>query len=298
MDLDSLISACYSLHNERQEVLKTLKTPEEIEKCNKDTLKFFRSEIEPYVFNYLNHTYGRKLDEFWRTHQFSKEYKYAFVIIERRVHPNWWFVLRNILWAAPHFSLYIFCSDINYDFIITLLGDKAENVHIYKWFKGIADREKGSIESNATLKLSGFYKLINAEYIITVQLDSYFLQKIPDWIFTSAYYGAPWSWYIDMAGNGGMSIRNIKNMIEICDKNKESVENNDAEDWHFSQAIIKYNYDLPPLEFRINVFQENFPTDTIPIGIHQFWTFIDNYKISDREYFTKQITKLITVIGL
>jgi len=298
MDLDSLISACYSLHNERQEVLKTLKTPEEIEKCNKDTLKFFRNEIEPYVFNYLNHTYGRKLDEFWRTHQFSKEYKYAFVIIERRVHPNWWFVLRNILWAAPHFSLYIFCSDINYDFITTLLGDKAENVHIHKWFKGIADREKGSIESNSTLKLSGFYKLINAEYIITVQLDSYFLQKIPDWIFTSAYYGAPWNWYIDMAGNGGMSIRNIKNMIEICDKNKQSVENNDAEDWYFSQAIIKYNYDLPSLEFRINVFQENFPTDTIPIGIHQFWTFIDNYKISDREYFTKQITKLITVIGL
>lgn len=312
MDINSLISVCYSLHNERQEVFKTLKTAAPFEHSNdqlsktsekweKDTLKFFRNEIEPYVFNYLNHTYGHKLDEFWKTHQFSKEYKYAFVIIERRVHTNWWFVLRNILWAAPHFSLYIFCSDMNYDFIRTLLGNKAENVHIYKWFKGITNREQGAIESNTTLKLSGFYKLINAEYIITVQLDSYFLQKIPDWIFTSAYYGAPWMWYIDMAGNGGMSIRNIKNMIEICElseKDKKYIENNEAEDSCFSQAIIKYNYDLPSIEFRINVFQENFPTDTIPIGIHQFWTFINNYKISDKEYFTKQINKLTTIIGL
>ena len=265
MDLDSLISTCYSLYNERQELFKTLKTDEEIQKWTKDTLHFYRIEIEPYIFNYLNHTYGHKLDEFWKTHQFSKQYKYAFVIVERRVHPNWWFVLRNILWAAPHFSLYIFCSDVNYDFVKTLLGDKAENVHIYKWFKGITNREKGFTDYNITFKLPGFYKLINAEYLITVQMDSYFLQKIPDWIFTGTYYGAPWGWNNTMPGNGGMSIRNIKNMIELCEKEIQNIQNNEGEDWHFSQAIVKHNHVIPPLEFRCKVIQENFPVDLIPI---------------------------------
>ena len=301
MDIDSLVSVCYSLHNERQELFKTLTTNEEIEKWTKDTLHFYRSKIEPYVFNYLNYTYGHKLDEFWKTHQFSKEYKYAFVIIERRVHPNWWFVLRNILWAAPQFSLYIFCSDINYDFIISLLGDKAENIHIYKWFKGIADATQGAMESNTTLKLSGFYKLIKAEYVLTVHLDSYFLQKIPDWIFTGTFYASPVAWNINMAGCGGLSVRHIKNIIEICEiceKDGESIKNNEPEDSWISQSIVKYNYDILPIEFRINVFQENFPIDIIPIGTHQFWTYINSYKMSDKDYFTKQINKLITIIGL
>jgi len=299
MNIDSLISVCYSLHNERQEVLKTLTTDEEIEKWRKDTLSFFRNQIEPYVFNYLNHTHGYKLDEFWKTHQFSKKYKYAFVIVERRVHPNWWFILRNILWAAPHFSLYIFCSDMNYDFITTLLGDKVENVHIHKWFKGIADKEKGYMESNVTFKLAGFYKLIDADYCITVQMDSYFLQKIPDWIFTGAYYGAPWGWNPSMAGNGGLSVRNIKNMIEMCEKEIEKVNNNnDGEDKFFSEAIEKYNYNFPPYEFRVKVLQENFPIDSIPIGIHQFWTFINNFNLSDKIFFTNHINKSITLVGL
>jgi hypothetical protein len=298
MDPNSLISACYSLHNERQELLKTLKTDEEIEKWRKDTLHFFRIEIEPYVFNYLNHTYGHKLDEFWKTHQFSKEYKYAFVIVERRVHPNWWFILRNILWAAPNFSLYIFCSDVNYDFIKSILGDKAENVHICQWFKGIADREKGFTEYNITFKLPQFYKLIKAEYFITVQMDSYFLQKIPDWIFTGTYYGAPWAWNPTMAGNGGLSIRNVKNMIELCEKEIQNIQNNEGEDWHFSQAIVKYNYVIPPFEFRCKVIQENFPVDLIPIGTHQFWTYINNYNLSDKPLFMNYINKLITLIGL
>jgi len=298
MDLDSIISTCYSLHNERQKIFKTLKTDEEIQKWTKDTLHFYRIEIEPYIFNYLNHTYGHKLDEFWKTHQFSKQYKYAFVIVERRVHPNWWFVLRNILWAAPHFSLYIFCSDVNYDFIRTLLGNKAENVHIYQWFKGVTDREKGFTEYNITFKLPGFYKLINAEYFITVQMDSYFLQKIPDWIFTGTYYGAPWGWNNTMAGNGGMSIRNVTNMIELCEKDIQNIQNNEGEDWHFSQAIVKYNHVIPSLEFRCKVIQENFPVDLIPIGTHQFWTYINNYNLSDRTLFTTHINKLITLIGL
>jgi hypothetical protein len=297
MDFESLINSCISLYNERQEVLhKTVKTNEEHQKWQTDTLHFYRMQIEPFVFNYLNHTYGQKLDEFWKTHQFPKKSDRAFVIIERRVHPNWWFVLRNIAWAAPHFSLYIFCSDLNYDFIKSILGDKADNVNIIRWFKE-GNTENAKNEYNITLKLPGFFKLIDAEYMINFQMDTYFLQKIPDWIFVGTYYGAPWCWNPTRGGTG-ISIRNIKDMIEIYTKELSIITNNYPEDCFICDMIEKYNYSLPSFDFRCKVIQENFPTDNIPIGIHQFWTYLANYNITNKELFASHIKKITTIIGL
>lgn len=295
MDLETLISACYSLQTEQNEILKTLTTPEELQKWQTDTLHFYRMQIEPYVFHYLNYKYADKLEQFWKTHQFPKKNKYAFVIVERRAHTNWWFVLRNIAWAAPHFSLYIFCSDLNYDFIKSILGDKAENVHIHKFFKGIASREKGFNEYNIVFKTPQFYKMIDAEYFINFQLDSYFIQKIPDWIFTGTYYGSPWGWDPNRAGNGGLAIRNTQKMFELCNKEIKNALNNDGEDDYISNAIIKHESDLPPFEFRVKVFQESFPTNFTPIGTHQFWTYINNYNINNKELFTNNIKKLVTI---
>lgn len=295
MDFDTLIASCYSFYNERQSLLKNTNTPEDFNKWQTESLAFYRHQLEPYVFNYLNHTYAEKLDNFWKTHQFPKKSKYAFVIVERRAHPNWWFILRNIAWAAPHFSLYIFCSDLNYDFIKALLGNKADNVNIFKWYKGNTDRDTGRNEYTMTLKLPGLYKLIDAEYIITVQMDSYFLQKIPDWIFTGTYYGAPWGWNPTKGGNGGVSIRNVKNMIEICEKETSNIQNDTAEDWHFSLMLEKYNFSLPSFDFRCKVIQENFPTTTKPIAIHQFWTYLNNYNISDPELFKLNLNKILSI---
>jgi hypothetical protein len=298
MDFDTLISTCYSFYNERQSLFKLASTPEEQIQLQKENLHFFRVHLEPYVFNYLNYTYGKQLDTHWLTHKFPKKNKYAFVIIERRPHPNWWFILRNIAWAAPHFSLYIFGRDLNYDFIKTLLGDKAENVHIHQFYKGVADREKGYYESNLTLQMPQFYRLIDAEYFINVHMDAYFIQKIPDWIFTGTYYGSPWGWDPDRAGNGGLAVRNTKKLIDLCEKEINNVFSKCGEDCYLTDAIIKHNHYLPPLEFRMKVFQENFPTQFIPIGTHQFWTYLTNYNISNKSNFIDNIKKLITIIDL
>lgn len=296
MDFDSLIASCYSAYNERQYILK--KSPTDMDKWQKDTLHYYRIQLEPYIFNYLNIRYGDKLDNFWKTHQFPKKSKYAFVIVERRIHPNWWFLLRNIAWAAPQFSLYIFGSDINYDFIKTLLGDKSDNVHIHTVFKGVADREQGYNESNLLFRTPRFYKFINCEYFINVHLDAYFLQKIPDWIFTGVYYGAPWGWNPSYAGNGGLAVRNTTKLIELCEKEIKNALDNTGEDWYISCAIKKYNYELPSFDFRLNVFQENFPTESVPIGTHQFWTYLHNYNIGDKTLFRSHILKLVTLIGI
>lgn len=298
MNFENIIEACYSVYNERQEVLKTLTSEEDINIWQKDTLHYNRTQLEPYIFSYLNHTYGKKLDEFWKTHTFPKKADKAFVIVERRIHPNWWFVLRNIAWAAPHFSLYIFCSDLNYEFVKSLLGDKANNVHIHQFFKGVADRDKGYWESNLALQMPQFYKMIDAEYCINVHMDAYFIQKIPDWIFTGTYYGSPWCWDPNRGGNGGLAVRNIKNIIELCEKEINNVFNKCGEDYYLSNAVTKYGHFLPPLEFRLQVFQENSPTQYNPIGTHQFWTYLRNYNISNRDEFTNYFRKLVTLINI
>jgi hypothetical protein len=298
MNFEALIETCCSLSAERQIGRNSIKTVEDDNQWQKDTLHFYRTQLEPYVFNYLNITYGKQLDEFWQTHQFPKRAEHAFVIVERRCHPNWWFVLRNIAWAAPHFSLYIFCSDLNYDFIRVILGDKADNVHITKWFKGNVDRQKAFHEYNITFQIASFYKLIDAEYIINFQMDSYFLQKIPDWIFTGVYYGSPWGWDSNRAGNGGLAVRNIPKIIELCEKEIKNALSDCGEDVYISDAIVKHGFEIPPLDFRVKVFQENFPTPYTPIGTHQFWTYLHNYNIPNRAEFTKNIKKLVTLIGI
>lgn len=296
MDFDNIIEACYSVYNERQEALKKIsKTQEELNKWQTDCLSTYRNQLEPYVFNYLNHTYGHTLDTLWKNHQFPKKNKYAFVIVERRAHPNWWFVLRNIAWAAPHFSLYIFCSDLNYDFVKSILGDKMENVHIHQIFKGLADREKGFNEYNIVFKTPKFYQMIDAEYFINFQLDSYFIQKIPDWIFTGTYYGSPWGWNPTYAGNGGLAVRNTQKLIELCEKEIKNALNTIGEDWYLSEAIKKRDIELPSLDFRMKVFQENFPTNFTPIATHQFWTYLNNYNIDNKDIFSKHIKKLVTL---
>lgn len=298
MDFNTLIETCYSVSNERNILLKNINTHDEYNKFQTDSLSFYRNQLEPYVFNYLNITYGKQLDEFWKTHTFPKKSKYAYVIVERRCHPNWWFILRNIAWAAPHFSLYIFCSDFNYDFIKTVLGDKADNVHITKWFKGNPDMKRAFYEYSLTFKMPTFYNLIDAEYFINFQMDSYFLQKIPDWIFTGTYYGSPWCWKYNLAGNGGLAVRNTQRLIDLCNRELKNSLNTCAEDAYISDMIEKYSFDIPPLDFRIKVFQENFPTQFIPIGTHQFWTYLHNYNIDNRDQFTENIKKLVTLIGI
>jgi len=295
MDFNTLIETCYTLVNERQEVLKTTN---DITQWQKESLHYFRVQLEPYIFNYLIHQYGHTLDEFWKTHQFPKKSKYAFVIVERRIHPNWWFVLRNIAWAAPHFSLYIFCSDLNYNFIKTILGDKADNVHIRVWFKGLADKNTGFHEYNITFQMPQFYDLLDAEYIINFQMDSYFLQKIPDWIFTGTYYGSPWAWDPFRAGNGGLAIRHPKRLSELCKKDILNCMSNEGEDTHISDILSKYGYDIPEISFRQKVFQENCPTEFNPIGTHQFWTYILNYNMDNKLEFSNNIKKLVTMIGI
>jgi hypothetical protein len=300
MDFKTLKNILYSIYNQRFVGMPTTTDQNELKLWHASTLDFFRHQFEPYVYQYLTGQYGSKLDAFWKTHTFPKQSKYAVVMVERRCHPNWWFVLRNIAWAAPHCSLYIFCSDMNIDVLRSYLGEKAETVHLISWFKGVATKEEGFLQMESTMTSPDFYEKIDAEYMIGTQLDAYFLQKIPENVFTGDFYGSPWVWEPQSPGGGGITVRNIAAMITICQKEmKEGNKCSGPEDCWIGTNILKHGYVVPPLEFRIQKFLENGPSPLQPIGVHQFWTFVSNFGLNtNREFFEKYVKMLLTIVEL
>ena len=232
----------------------------------KERLHHFRLTFEPYIFNLLLLRYGQKLDEFWKTYHPKKSEK-AFVIVERRCHPNFWFVLRNIAWANPDMSVYIFCSDVNIGFLKSLIGDK--DIHLIPVFKGSPGREEAIKEYNAFLTSCKMYEAIDAEWIIVVQMDVFIRRKISDEIFVGEYWGYPFGWRPEYAGGGGASVRNVKKCYELC----LDSHSNMAEDVWFCEKML--TGEVPSFDFRREFIMENVLSRN-PYIVHQFWTYIDS----------------------
>jgi len=136
-----------------------------------------------------------------------------------------------------------------------------------------------------------FYKGINAEYILTFQTDCFFRKKISDEIFVADYYGAPWGWQLKELGGGGITVRNTHRLAELCSK-EPLPEGGCPEDGWINGLVKKYEGASVPESIRYYAFCENFPTPD-PIGVHQFWTFIDNFNIQDPEKFKKNIENIL-----
>lgn len=285
MSIDSLIHAFYEKEREIGFLRQTVGITENA------SLHKRRCDLEPYVYNYLESTYGAQLTEFWKTHEFPVESRYAWVIVERRCHPNWWFLLRNIAWAGPHMSLYIYCSDENLQYLQRLLGEKVKTVHLIPVFKGFANREEGFRQMERLLTHPNFYRGINAEYILTFQTDCFFRKKIPDEIFIGDYYGSPWGWQLEEMGGGGATVRNTQRLAELCSK-EQIPEGGYPEDGWICNLLKKYDGVQVPEFVRYYTFCENFPTPD-PIGVHQFWTFIHNFGISDPEKFKNNLENIL-----
>lgn len=260
---------------------------------DQSALHKIRCDLEPHVYLFLEETYGPALREFWKTHTFPQKSRYAWMIVERRCHPNLWFVLRNIAWAGPNMALYIICSDENIDYLRSLLGDKAENVHLVPAFKGFANRDEGFKQMEKVMTHPDFYRHIDAEYILTFQTDCFFRKKIPDEIFVGDYYGSPWGWYLEKMGGGGITIRNVKRMVELCSKEPHP-GNGYAEDSWICNLLEKYGNNPPPTSLRMTTFSENFPTID-PIGVHQFWTFIGNFNPNDDYQFKAHLENILKI---
>ena len=244
-------------------------------KSETETLDTLRIQLEPYIYHHLLSKYSSKFSEIWLNYIPPKHSNYAYVIVERRCHPNFEFILKNMAWANPNMSVYIFCSSENIDFIKTLLGSKKlPYFNIIQIFAKDQNREQGKKDYNNLLTSKQFYTYIEAEYILTIQMDVFIRQPIPDSIFCGHYWGAPWGWKSEFPGGGGATIRKISTMREIS-RDSGDPEINTSEDGWMCEKIMK-SYQYPSLEFRANHIMESIPVNN-PIVIHQFWTFYASY---------------------
>ena len=245
-------------------------------KTHREKLHAIRLLMEPYIYNLLLFRYGSQLDEFWKTYLPPKKSDKAFVLVERRCHPNFWFVLRNMAWAGPNMSVYIFCSDINIDFIKSLLGDKVDYFNLIPVFKGSPPRNEAILEYSNFLTSYKLYEAIDAEWIITTQMDVFIRRKITDSMFVGDYWGYPFGWRPEYAGGGGATVRNVKRLYELCKKYRPEPDINEdiCEDVWFCDKMLETNGFIPPFNFRKKYIMENVPSKD-PYIIHQFWTYLD-----------------------
>lgn len=255
-------------------------------------LDALRIDLESYIYLYLAEHYGTMLQTHWETYLPPWESEHAFVLVERRAHPHFRFILQNIAWACPTMAVYIFCSDENRAFIETLLGDKVGHFHIIQAFQGPASREEGKQAYNNVLTDYRFYQCIQATYIMTVQMDTIFRKKLDTALFTGDYWGNPWRWQSAHAGGGGATIRRVVFMIELCqthrpDPTLDLIEG--VEDFWISSRTATY----PDLAVRMQLM-ESIPAYD-PYVLHQFWTFVGVYIDRPKEVVVDYWKHLLTI---
>ena len=255
-------------------------------------LDMYRNTLEPYFYSYLVENYGKMLQDHWETYRPPLESEHAFVIVERRAHPNFRFVLQNMAWAAPHMAVYIFCSDENLDFIAAILGDKGDSFHIIKAFSGDVSREEGKNGYNHIMTDYRFYESISATYLLTIQMDNIIRRKIPSSMFVGDYWGNPWAWRAHAAGGGGATVRRVAAMIDLCKKHRPdpTIDIPPLEDAWVAERTVSF----PDFPFRRAHLMESVPAEN-PVILHQFWTFADAYLAEPRDQVVQYWTHLLTL---
>jgi len=297
MTIESIYELAIEQHNKWTKIREesNVKTQKEANDIQMKRLDSFRLSLEPHIYHYLIEKHGPKLEQFWQTYTPPKKANRAFVIVERRSHQNFWFILRNIAWSNPEMSVYIFCSDENVNFVKSFLGDKLSHFNLVIAFKGEASRERGKKEVDNLLSNYKVYDFIDAEYIMTVEMDTFFRRKVPETIFTGTYWGNPWAWTSETPGGGGVTIRNVKKVSEHCRKLRPdpTIDLHTAQDAWLSDSMFSEKAEFPDLSFRANYIMENINVHN-PVAVHQFWTYLDSYNILDKDKFIAHITRILS----
>jgi hypothetical protein len=273
------------------------------QECPQDIIKTcaarnddFRLTLDPLVYQILETRYGDKLNAFWKTYSPPKVSKYSFCIVERRKHPNMWWVLRNLAWAGPDMAVYLFCSDENEAWLREMLGDKAELFNIRVVFKGNPSRERGKKEVDNLMSDWRTYASIPTRYILTLEVDCFLRRKIPSGLFQGAYYGCSYGWDQGHPGGGGLTVRRIDAMVELCKAERPDLETDLAgsQDCWLGTKTLERELDFPPVNKRKELLMENMYVQH-PIGVHQFWTFLYNFPLHQKEYSLQYISSMLTL---
>jgi len=255
---------------------------------NDNLLPRWRHRYEPFIYDILKQRYGAVLHAFWKGYEPPLTSDRAFVIVERRCHPNLWFILRNIAYFGKGWSIYLFCSKQNYDYCAAILGKNLKNVHLRVIFETHVDSATGVIEYNELLKKLSFWEQISAEHLCVFEMDCYLRRPIPDELLAYDYVGTPWTWNVKSPGGSGLTLRKRSVMLDICRKKEPGALQQDC---FAAEGICELGYEFLHASEGREYFVESCITEN-PVGVHQWWTFFSKISKEHKDYF---IRKLLTL---
>jgi Protein of unknown function (DUF5672) len=245
-----------------------------------------RMRLEPLIFDILKQKYLPPLMNFYSGHTFPVDKDKCVVLIERRIHPNIFFLIRNIAYFARDWSLSIVCSDMNLAYCKECAGHAVDSITFLPLFNGNPTPEEGKTEYNLLLQTSEFYQMFSAEHLLCMETDSYLRKQIPEDSLEYDYVAAPYEWDSTLSG-GGLSLRKRSAMIDICQRKKEKLA---AQDIYICQGVNEFGYRMPEFMTGVTYISESCLYED-PFAVHQWWTFffLDN---EDPNYFFKCLTTL------
>jgi len=227
-----------------------------------------RTRVEPLIFDILKRKYFNIFEEFWSNNSVVKDADKSIIIVERRIHENLAFILRNVFYYARDWSITIICSNVNYKYVKKICTNNLDNIRIVPVFHGNPDRDEARAQYNDLLKELSFYQLLRSEHLFFVEMDSYLRRPIDETMFEYDYVAAPYGWDEASAG-GGMSYRKRSVMLDIC-KNFRSKTS--MQDCYALEGIKALGYKMPDIVRGVEYVAESCYYDD-PMGVHQWWTF-------------------------
>jgi len=219
--------------------------------------------LEKRIFTILKRKYLEPLSNFWDSYQVPKSSDRCIVIVERRIHPNLEFIIKNAAYFARGWSIAIVCSDINIEYISKILKHNLDSVHLIQMFEGNPDPAEGKNEYNYLLQSSEFYSALPSENLLLMEMDTYLRKPVPEEILKYAYVASPYMWDKTTSG-GGLSFRKRSAMLTVCSKYSQL---SPAQDMYACGGIKALGYSRPTFEEEIQYFCESCLYED-PVGFH------------------------------
>jgi hypothetical protein len=159
------------------------------------------------------------------------ESRYIGVIVEPRRHKMLELILRNFVYMMKGWSLLIYHSDDNREYVEKILGEN-HRARLVRMSEGNIDID----DYNRLLMSKEFYETVGGEKILVFQCDSFIRKRCIDRFMEYDYVGAPWApntiskdRYLEVeidrvgvrekhkivVGNGGISLRTPSVMMRI-----------------------------------------------------------------------------------
>lgn len=245
-----------------------------------------RVRLEPLIFDILKKKYWPALDSFWETYTPPLGAENCVILVERRVHENLEFVLKNAAYFCRGWSLCVVCSDINIEYCRKIAGKNAAFITFVVAFRGLATRDTGRKEFSDLMKNAEFYAGMPWKHLLFIQEDSYFRRDVPESIFQYDFVASPAYWDIT-AMVGGISFRNRDAMIRVCREFQETIS---WEDCFFDKGTKALGLRRPEFEDALDYFCESCFSEN-PVACHQWWTYF-SVDFQDADFFFHRMLDL------